>query len=1123
MPDPTRTVHLGQFRLTRLQIVNWGTFCGYKDFPLDERGVLFTGPSGSGKSSLMDAHSAVLLPTHDQRFNASADLTARGAKQSARSLADYVRGAWAESNDEHQQSQVQYLRGDKPTWSAIAATYDDGLGNVTTAVVVKWFTGLETDASSLKPMYQLHNGQFELTTLQTWAEKGFDTRWLRAAHPAYYPESQTAYMRDLAKRIGLGTSKTALSLLGKAKAMKNVGDLNWFIRTNMLDDPPTFESAKKMLETFKPLNEAYETAERANAQAEVLQEVPTNWAKYQESDQIRSRAAALLGSPVEHYLRGVHLQVLEQELQQVDEVIKNLDGTLAEQDHIKDAAQQTFLSLDRQLHEEGQTLKQLQAQLEATYADTKRQKETYRSYSGLVTRLQLACPQDKDAFDTLRQQLPEIGDRARSEKEHVEGQRHAAFEAAADVSRQHREKAEELTELRSAKSLIPSKPVARRNDITRRTGVPVVELPYVAELVDVAAGHERWRPAAEKVLRNYGMRLLVPEEHKDTIQRFIDQHDMAGLVEYSIVTATPTHRPEPVENTLAAKLTVDTDHPSGTWLAAQLTTKFDHTCVETASELDDHRIAVTVHGTVKQPGNHYRKDDRPELTNPSSYILGANTATKRAALEGEVNELATAKQKADAEACELDESYRNLESTIDAATKLLGYSDWIQLDYWASAHDAQQLAERIEDIKANNVNLQRLQRQRDDAEKQWERASDDCSKTRTDIEDYGRKQQQLISTYEDEHHKPHTISDDDDRAYLNEVFTDLEFTASSATMNHVRTAVRKELDQRRKTAEQDRRFAHSKLESAIGRFVEKWPDSAPDTIGEVDRCGADFAALHDEIVQRRLPEAMARLQQMISEDMVPSVSMLQRSIEAATKDIQRRVRMVNDGLRRVEFNTSTHLQITYKANPSDDVAEFRKQVDDLQRHAPAARDNADKTVAQFRRVRTLMARFTNDDAASRQWQTNVLDVRNSYTFYGLEEDADGVTVHTYRNAASNSGGEQEKLVAFCLAAALSYNLATPDSDGRPVFAPLMLDEAFSKSDETFSAQALSAFDEFGFQLLIAAPIRMSGIVEPVIGQAVLVEKRSTSDGPHSHAASATFGQLATRRLAESDGDIRASA
>lgn len=108
-------------------------------------------------------------------------------------------------------------------------------------------------------------------------------------------------------------------------------------------------------------------------------------------------------------------------------------------------------------------------------------------------------------------------------------------------------------------------------------------------------------------------------------------------------------------------------------------------------------------------------------------------------------------------------------------------------------------------------------------------------------------------------------------------------------------------------------------------------------------------------------------------------------------------------------------------------------------------------------------------------------------------------------------------MAFCLAAALSYNLADADSDGKPRFAPLMLDEAFSKSDETFASQALAAFDEFGFQLIMAAPIRMSGVLEPFIGQAVLVEKRVRPDGARSNAASATFGELASRRQSETDG------
>jgi uncharacterized protein YPO0396 len=95
-------------------------------------------------------------------------------------------------------------------------------------------------------------------------------------------------------------------------------------------------------------------------------------------------------------------------------------------------------------------------------------------------------------------------------------------------------------------------------------------------------------------------------------------------------------------------------------------------------------------------------------------------------------------------------------------------------------------------------------------------------------------------------------------------------------------------------------------------------------------------------------------------------------------------------------------------------------------------------------------------------------VRNRFTFDCAEWDiSTEELIRTHSNAGDNSGGEQEKLMAFCLAGALSFNLASPESaDNRPVFAQLMLDEAFSKSDPQFAQQALQAFRKFGFQLVI---------------------------------------------------------
>ena len=51
-----------QWRLARVELVNWGTLRGFVAIDVARRGHLFTGASGSGKSSLLDAIATVVTP-----------------------------------------------------------------------------------------------------------------------------------------------------------------------------------------------------------------------------------------------------------------------------------------------------------------------------------------------------------------------------------------------------------------------------------------------------------------------------------------------------------------------------------------------------------------------------------------------------------------------------------------------------------------------------------------------------------------------------------------------------------------------------------------------------------------------------------------------------------------------------------------------------------------------------------------------------------------------------------------------------------------------------------------------------------------------------------------------------
>lgn len=327
-------------------------------------------------------------------------------------------------------------------------------------------------------------------------------------------------------------------------------------------------------------------------------------------------------------------------------------------------------------------------------------------------------------------------------------------------------------------------------------------------------------------------------------------------------------------------------------------------------------------------------------------------------------------------------------STLEAASAVAQHTVWSKLDHWKASQHGGQLEARLNEIRSGDVDLQRLEQQRNTAEQTWEKLTGECSLLKTRIEAESQRQTGLVDEHEKEQRKPHTIADADDSGYLDDVLAELVVTLSSGNISQVRAAVRRELDRRIDAADTTRNNAVTVMKIAIDRFIDQWQDAAPDTSGDVERCGGDFAALHGEIARRRLPEAMTRFQQMISEDMVPSIGMLQRAIEKSAQEIQERVDMVNTGLGRVEFNSGTHLQIATTFNPPADVKTFRARLDELLSQAPGARNDSGKAVAQFRRVRELMALFTIDTTEARRWRTNVLDVR------------------TYRNTAANSGGEQ---------------------------------------------------------------------------------------------------------------------
>ena len=87
---------LSGFRLQRLEVLNWGTFDRHVwTLQLDGRNGLLTGDIGSGKSTLVDAITTLLVPAHRIAYNKAA-----GADSKERSLRSYVLGHYKSERNE---------------------------------------------------------------------------------------------------------------------------------------------------------------------------------------------------------------------------------------------------------------------------------------------------------------------------------------------------------------------------------------------------------------------------------------------------------------------------------------------------------------------------------------------------------------------------------------------------------------------------------------------------------------------------------------------------------------------------------------------------------------------------------------------------------------------------------------------------------------------------------------------------------------------------------------------------------------------------------------------------------------------------------------------------------------
>lgn len=1076
-PRDAARPHVGQWRLARVEVVNWGTFSGHHVVDIAAEGHLFTGRSGSGKSSLLDAIATTLTPPRWLRLNAAAQEQQSGAGD--RTLVSYVRGAWRrETDDETGDAVSAYLRTEA-TWSGILLRYENGQDAPVHLVRLFHLRRGSNSRRDLSEAHLLLRNQTSLLDFDKHLRPGLNLRKLKAEYDgsdALVTDRHSTFAARFRRVLGI-SSENALQLLHRTQAAKSFGSLDQLFRNFMLDEPRTFELADNAVEQFDNLDQAHRRVIESRQQIERLALMSKPADRYDESSAQAAELSGLLDVLDDYHLRRMHT-VLSSECVVLDEQAARLAGDLtAAQTELDDAMALDATARDALNAHGGGVFDRLSARLEQA-------RERHDAVVAERDRIARSLREVGVPMPSSRPEYERLCADARDERRDLEA---AAKRGNAEVDRLHDDRSrataqirsvdEQLTALRGRRSNINPRLLQARTLIADRAGIPESMLPFAGELIEIDPAYAEWTGATERVLRPLAATMLVRHDDLDSVSRVVDEQHLDTRLVYEVAGVGSRALPKAGSaDSLLYRIDV-TDGPFAPWLRARLADRFDYECVDSLERLRAATKAVTLAGQMKSGPGRFEKDDRSRIDDPSRWILGADSSAKVEALVEQRRtadeQLSAAREALGALAAQSRAAERRM-----AVLSTLDDRDWASIDVdGARAVIDARLAElnALAEGDERFANAQRLAQEAADR-------LHDARRHRADVEaDLAIATRDLQSRREQLRQLPRPTEHagrDAQYAALDLRYRKVQRLANRETLPDIRSQVTTALANERRAADKVAASSASEFDDLAHGFCRDYPSAVTDLTPSIrDRAG--FRELHERIVSTGLPQHERRFAELLREQATQLTGHLLAEIRDAPGQIRARIDPVNVSLQRSRFDRDRYLEIRVADRRSAEVKDF---IADLRTVSAGSWSEEDRTAAErrFAVLRGLMERLASGDSADRSWRSRCLDTRLHVSFTGIERSEDGEIVNVHDSSAGLSGGQRQKLVIFCLAAALRYQL-TEGEEQLPRYGTVVLDEAFDKADSLYTEIAMDVFVEFGFHMILATPMKLLQTLEEYVG------------------------------------------
>ncbi|MDT0619917.1 ATP-binding protein [Salinisphaera sp. P385] len=1106
------------FRLHVAEVYNWGTFHDrvWRIAPGGDNALL-TGDIGSGKSTLVDAITTLLVPAQRITYNKAA-----GAEARERSLRSYVQGYYKSERDASGVSVRPVALRDHNSYSVILGQFrNEGFDHSVTLAQVFWIK----DQGQPERFYVVADAA--LTIKDHFADFGSDLnalkKRLRATEGVEVHDTFPPYGAAFRRRFGIG-GEQALELFSQTVSMKSVGNLTEFVRGHMLEAAPVDDKIEALIAHFDDLNRAHDAVVSARRQIEMLEPLVADSECHAElSAQVEEWRECR--DSLEPWFAGLKAARLERRIDKLDgdlaragSRIDALEERRREQDGRRDELKQAISAHG------GDRLEHLAREIEARRQEERARRERADRYNALARQLDFPEAVDANTFIDNRRCLDAERDAADANAVQAQNEHTETVVEFRELKARHDEIEAELASLRQRRSNLPAAMLDLRQRLCDDLGLDAETLPFAGELIQVRDDERDWEGAAERLLRNFGLSLLVPDERYRAVAEWVDRTHLRGRLVYYRVRERRERGPADLHpDSLVRKLAVRPDSAFYAWLETELARRFDYACCADLDRFRREPRAITRAGQTKAGGERHEKDDRHRIDDRSRYILGWSNEAKIEALEKRASDLQARMQETGGRITALEGRIDQFRKRAEAVGNLGMFADFRELDWQGIAAEIARLEDEKTRLERTSDRLRELREQLEELEAEQQRTGTELEQARDERSRLTERHERAEETLSEARQLFGTASERQ-RTQLfprldelrPEALGERQITVESCDncQSEMRRWLQSQIDREGKQLDR----LSERVVRAMSDFRSRWPLQAQEMDADLAAAG-EYAALLRALKGDDLPRFEQRFKELLNENTIREVANFQAHLNRQRQGIRERIDTINKSLHAIDFNQGRYIELLAEPAPDVDIRDFQRDLRACTEGTLAGDEDDAYSESKFLQVREIIQRLRGREGtaeADRRWRRKVTDVRNWFTFSAEEKWREDDTAHEhYTDSGGKSGGQKEKLAYTVLAASLAYQFGLEWGVRRSrTFRFVVIDEAFGRGSDESARFGLELFQRLNLQLLIVTPLQKIHIIEPFVASVGFVH---SPDGRRAMVRNLTIEEYHAEKAARVAG------